>query len=660
MLRRYGIYLPLTNLNHKRYKVHSLRISNDATGQLRGKVNYIHSNGSNAVTAFEFSEDIKIRFLLPRKMGVVSVDMLLYEENCSVIKASLSAIWIGTEYGNDVYEVRISEKNKSVGLYFFNLKISCIYGCVFGSKFKEELLFTETRGQMFQLSISDFKYPAPEKKYGGIIYHIFVDRFNRGGNTKCKDNAILVEDWSDGIPEYPAYPGAPLKNNRFYGGTLFGIIEKLDYISSLGVDTIYLSPIFDAASNHKYDTGDYMTVDSMFGGDDALSLLITEAKKYGIGIILDGVFNHTGADSVYFNREGNYDSIGAFQSEESKYYSWYDFQSFPLKYTCWWGIQILPRINTDKPECRRFFTGEGGVIEKYAKVGIDGFRLDVADELSDDFIADIKSVLSRYNPGSVLYGEVWEDASNKIAYDKRKQYYLGRELDGVMNYPVRTGIINFIRYNSADALYYALTDIINNAPPRIRNMQMNLLGTHDTERILTTLAADPSDGRSNEYLSKKRMTEDEVKIGIRRLEMAYTILATLPGIPSIFYGDEAGLQGYHDPFNRMPYPWGRENRLILDFYRKIGKIRRKSDVYKKGEFKLLHLDSQILIFERYTGKKAFITFINNSKDDVTVKFSKKAKACISDTEKLNFVLKALSSEIFEIERNSLLSIIDTV
>ena len=635
--------------------MYSLRISNGATDHLRGKIFYIHSDESSAVTAFETSEDIKIKILLPRRLGVVSVDMQLFEENCKTKRATAPASWSGIENEYDVYTLKLPEAQICVGLYFFLLDINCLYGNLYGCRNGEELCFTRDRGEMFQLSICDFQYNEPVRKYGGIIYHIFVDRFNRGGNIKPKDNAILVEDWSGGIPEYPAYPGAPLKNNCFYGGTLFGIIEKLDYISSLGVNTIYLSPIFDAASNHKYDTADYMTVDSMFGGDGALKELIAEAKGRGIGIILDGVFNHTGSDSLYFNREGNYKSLGAFQSPDSKYYHWYDFQSHPFKYTCWWGIEILPRINPDKPDCRAYFTGKGSVIEKYASMGIDGFRLDVADELSDDFIADIKAVLSRHNKESVLYGEVWEDASNKIAYDKRKRYYLGSELDGVMNYPVRTGIIRFIRDNSPDELRFALTDVTNNAPKRIRDMQMNLLGTHDTERLITTLAAEPSEGRSNHYLAKARMSEDELDRGVCRVKMAYAILATIPGIPAIFYGDEAGLEGYHDPFNRMPFPWGRENPDILDFYKKIGNIRTSNGVYKQGDFKLLYLDSELLIFERLDERCAFITVVNNGKRDMTLSFSKTACALISGKHDFKTCkIKAQDCEIFKTERGSTL------
>ena len=315
----------------------------------------------------------------------------------------------------------------------------------------------------------------------------------------------------------------------------------------------------------------------------------------------------------------------------------------------------MPRISPDKPECRKYFVGKDGVIEKYARIGIDGFRLDVADELSDEFISLIKDKLDEYNKESILYGEVWEDASNKIAYDVRKKYYLGRELDGVMNYPIRKGIIDFLTLHDTSALFYALTDIIDNAPKRIRDMQMNLLGTHDTERILTVLGGERSGGRSNEYLSKKKMNDLERGTAKRRLRMAYTILATVPGIPAIFYGDEAGLEGYHDPFNRMPYPWGHEDHNLINFYQRIGNIRRGNDVYREGEFHLIYIDESTLAFERYDDEYSYITFVNNSKQQRAIEFSTEAVALILDktiVEHSPFELAAYTAQIFKVKRNS--------
>ena len=628
----------------------SLHFSDNSAFNTCGSVSYFHNEKKSQVTAYEIDEAAQIQMLLPRTLGVVSVSINLYDESGTNVLKHIESQWSDLFNGFDVYNASLDLKELGVGLYFIRLQVLTQFGLLYGYCDGSTLRFSrDVFGDAFQLSVSDFKYSIPSKKLGGIIYHIFVDRFNRSGGVKPKQGTLICDDWRV-MPEYPAYPGAPLKNNCFYGGTLFGIIDKLEYIHSLGVDTIYLSPIFDAASNHKYDTADYMSVDSMFGGDKAFDALIKKAREYGIGIILDGVFNHTGSDSIYFNKYGSYKSIGAYQSKKSKYYSWYDFQNYPDEYTSWWGIDILPRIHPDKPECRKYFVGKAGVIAKYAAMGIDGFRLDVADELSDGFISDIKSVLNEYNPESVLYGEVWEDASNKIAYDKRKQYYLGAELDGVMNYPVRKGILDFLTGSEPATLRYALGAVTNNAPKRIRDMQMNLLGTHDTLRILTALGGEKPQGRSNDYLARARMNDLERGIAKRRLRMAYAILATIPGIPAIFYGDEAGLEGYQDPFNRMPYPWGKEDLNLIKYYKKIGEIRRSNDVYKDGEFELLLLDARLLIFQRLKGDNAFITIVNNSGMSLNISFTDKAQALISSSSKAcetKFEILAYTAEIFK-------------
>ena len=624
-----------------------------------GRVLYLHNGKESLTTAFDVNESQAIRVLLPRLLGVVSVYVDIYTENLSLIKHSVKAQWCDIRDGYDVFDAPLSFVADDVGLYFFRFSLVTDNIWLCGNRRADKLVFSPSPSfdGMFQLSVCSFKYNKPENKYGGIIYHIFVDRFNRGGDVSVKKDCLLVEDWTHGIPEYPEYPGAQLKNNTFYGGTLRGIIDKLDYIASLGVDTIYLSPIFDAASNHKYDTADYMTVDSMFGGDDAFVALLSAARERGIGIILDGVFNHTGSDSIYFNRYSNYDSVGAYNSEKSAYYSWYDFLSYPDKYTCWWDIDILPRINPDKPECREYFVGKQGVIAKYASLGIDGFRLDVADELSDDFISCIKDVLNEHNPGSVLYGEVWEDASNKIAYDTRKKYYLGTELDGVMNYPVRRGIISYLREGRTEDLRYALTDVMYNAPPRIRNMQMNLLGTHDTERIVTLLGGESASGRSNSYLARTKMGDIERGIAKRRLRMAYTILATLPGIPTIFYGDETALEGYGDPFNRMPYPWNAQDMKLIEYYRTVGKFRRDNPVYREGEMVLHHLDSELLIYSRENDEVSCVTVVNNSHTPIYVGFSNRVMHLIGNSAKDGvFAIPAYSAEIFKTEKGNELTV----
>lgn len=613
------------------------------------KYEYIHDGKPGISTAFETSEQSEIALYIPRSLGASEVCLEIYDESLVHRFCVLGGVWSDISGGADVYAFNIDNKKLGSGLYFLRPILNVFGGQLFGHKYGENIYFdSDPRlDGMMQMTICDFCHKKPGSIQGSVIYHVFVDRFCRGGDVPVSKGARLVKGEWKVIPEYPEYPGAPLKNNTFYGGTLFGVIDKLDYIASLGVGVIYLSPIFEAASNHKYDTGDYMTVDRMFGGEEALKELISECDKRGIKIVLDGVFNHTGSDSIYFNREGRYDTVGAYQSKDSKYYGWYDFQKHPDKYTSWWGIDILPRINPNKIECGNYFVGDGGVIDKYSKMGIYGFRLDVADELSDDFIAKIKSRLSEKGE-SVLYGEVWEDASNKIAYSTRKSYYQGSELDGVMNYPIRTGIIEYLLGNGGEKLYYALTDVTANAPDRILHTQMNLLGTHDTPRILTILGGASAEGKSNCTLSTLRMSEKERTAAITKLKAAYTVLATLPGIPAIFYGDEAGLEGYSDPFNRMPYPWGKESSDLISHYRALGQFRCKNSVYKSGAFRLLHLDGELLAFARDSKRYSYVTVLNNSANDILITATEPAKPMLGGKSARRFKLAPYTAEVFKV------------
>lgn len=634
----------MTDFHFKKF----LRISKEEIKSISGNIRYIHGKNENNETAYPSNEGVSFSFCLPLALGARRVELNVLDEYAEKTVFVQDIPLLERKGSCEIYKAIIPASNLDVGIYFFYLKIDGLTS-LFGLKRGNSVYFDDklAKDNLFQLSICDFKYNTPSERQGGIIYHVFVDRFFRSTPIKNRVDAKYMNSWDDEIPEYPKYPGAFIKNNYFYGGNLYGVSQKLDYLVSLGVNTIYLSPIFEAYSNHKYDTANYMKVDEGFGGDEAFEHLLREAAKRGIGIILDGVFNHTGAESIYFNKNGKYESLGAFQSKDSPYYDWYNFDVHPDKYTCWWGIDILPRINPRVESCRNFFTGESGVIEKYAKMGVSGFRLDVADELPDAFISEIKLVLNRYNKQSILYGEVWEDASNKIAYDIRKHYYLGDELDGVMNYPLRNGIINYIKSKDVSALDYALNTVMPNMPKRIRDSAMNLLGTHDTERILTALGGKSAESLANSELLTLRMTSKERELAEKRLIAAYTILTTLPGIPTIYYGDEAGMEGYSDPFNRRPYPWGRENKKILEHYKRIGKIRTENSVYKDGDFILLHLSEDMLIFERIKGEQHFITAFNNSIYAKKIKFKKTATDLLNGIQSKSFSIEKHSALIFE-------------
>ena len=617
-----------------------------------------HGERQEISAAFEKGGRCAVDMYLPRGMGVVRVSLEIFAESGGKLLRRVPAVWEGMTDACDLYVADVSDLHP--GLYYFRLAADTPIGTVYGTGEGVDFPLSRDASPRAQLSVSEFAYPVPHGVAGGILYHVFVDRFFRGSReVPCKPGAVINPDWDGGVPQFAPYPGAPLANNMFFGGRLFGVCEKLDYLVTLGVTLIYLSPVFDSPSNHKYDTGDYKTVDAMFGGEEALTFLIREAGKRGIGILLDGVFNHTGADSLYFNRYGNYPGVGAYQSKSSPYYDWYEFQHYPDKYTCWWDIEILPRIHPDKKNCRDFFTGPAGVIRQYAAMGIAGFRLDVADELSDAFLMKIKATLEKEHPGSILYGEVWEDASDKIAYGVRKKYYLGKELDGVMNYPLREGLVDYFVHGDTEKLRYALTTILNHAPKRIRDRQMNLLGTHDTERILTVLGGKPRGTRTNAELSRARMTQQERACGIRRLKMAYTVLATLPGIPAIYYGDEAGLEGYQDPFNRMPFPWGREDAALLEYYRATGDIRRHARIYATGDFCLLRLTKEQLLFARFDARTAYLASVNRSDEDVTLSFSGPVKEVYSGKRVHRYIQAPGTAVIFRMPTDTEILFEDT-
>ena len=566
-------------------------------------------------------DELFVSARIPRRLGAYSLYLVLCRDTGELARYPMR--YRGISEGGDLYECRLPTDTR--GLYFYSFFGRSPTGDFYGVRAHgpHRIAFSRAAsGAHFQLSVTDYAENPPKWLLGGIIYHIFVDRFARGGDYPLRADAIRKDDWENGLPSYPAYRGAPLENNDFFGGTLDGITDHIEEIAALGTTCIYLSPICEAYSNHRYDTGDYERIEPMIGGEEALCRLVAAARSYGIRILLDGVFNHTGSDSKYFNKNGRYPTIGAYQSKKSPYFPWYSFDEYPEKYTAWWGIGTLPRLDPEVPSLRAFFAGQGGVIERYARYGIGGLRLDVVDELSDGFVRDIRARLLSVAPDAVLYGEVWEDASHKVAYGVRKQYYLGDELDGVMNYPLRTGLIEYLRDGKPSSLFYALCEVLPNMPKRAADLAMNLLGSHDTERILTALVGEPEDGYSMDEIAKKRLSPKAYQYGSQLLVLGYLVLCTLPGIPTVYYGDEVGMEGYRDPFNRMPYPWHKRDTDLLDAYREIGQLRRSSPILREGAFSLHVLDSERLIFSRRGEDAVLITVINRGSRGIRLIFDR--------------------------------------
>lgn len=412
--------------------------------------------------------------------------------------------------------------------------------------------------------------------------------------------------------EYLPDEKGEIRNRDFFGGSLAGVEEKLDYLKSLGVGTIYFCPIFESDSNHRYNTGDYEKIDPMLGSEEDFRRLCRKAHELGIRVMLDGVFNHTGSNSRYFNADGTYPDLGAFQSRESPYYPWYAFLFWPHRYDAWWGVKTLPAVNETCPSYMEYIIeGKNSIIRRWLRAGADAWRLDVADELPDEFIAGIRTAMVREKPDSFLLGEVWEDGSNKIAYDQRRKYLLGRETHGLMNYPFRTAALAYLQGGGAENFMEAMETIRENYPRPAFYSAMNLLGTHDTPRVLTVLGTGPDGGPEDRTArAEYRMSPEERERGTRLLRAGAVLLYAFPGSPMVYYGDEAGMEGFEDPFNRGTYPWGREDQALQKHFTLLGKLRGERPSLQSGELRWLCARGPLLAFAREEGEEITAAILN--------------------------------------------------
>lgn len=454
----------------------------------------------------------------------------------------------------------------------------------------------------YQLTTYEVEDYAPKWFREGVVYHIFVDRFYNGNEdgkiSNPKPNSMIYTHESK-IPNYIKGDHGEIIRWDFYGGNLNGIIKKLSYLKELGITVLFLSPIFEARSNHKYDTGNFYKIDPMFGDENIFRQLIQAAHDQGIRIIIDGVFNHTGLDSIYFNKEGTYDSLGAYQSKDSPYYEWFEFHNFPDDYESWWGIKDLPTLNTELEEVKHFiYKGSDSVVKYWTNRGVSGWRLDVADEVSDDFIRGIRSAVEEtaQTKDPVLIGEVWEDASNKISYGQRRHYIKGNAFHGVMNYPFRDIIFHLLK-NEMPAVHAAksLLNLYENYPRAAFYSNMNNIGSHDTNRIKTVLHEDA----------------DLVKL-------AFALMFMLPGTPTIYYGDEAGLSGLEDPDNRRPFPWGEEDKGLQSFIQKLNHFRRNNQSLIEGEFLPFQSNELLGIIREYSDNDWALFLLNPTNEQQMV------------------------------------------
>ena len=468
-------------------------------------------------------------------------------------------------------------------------------------------------GDQWQLTCTPKSFTTPDWANGAVIYQVFPDRFAKSGSCDLTGKLqpyTVHENWNEEVAWQPTPEGLVL-NNDFYGGNFRGITEKMDYIASLGTTILYLNPISKSFSSHRYDTGDYKTPDPMLGSIQDFRDMCQAAHQQGIKVILDGVYSHTGSDSLYFNKAGTFDSLGAYQSPDSPYYSWFTFYQYPNSYNCWWNFDTLPTVKKLDPAFVDYIIqAKESVVAYWLEQGCDGFRLDVADELPNEFMDMLKKRIREIRPDALLLGEVWEDASNKEAYGVRRRYFVDGTLDSVMNYPFRTAILQYLKgADDGAALRETVMTVLENYPPQVVHCNMNLLGTHDTPRILTALVDDFNGSR--EEMARRHLSHDMKKLAMARFLLASVLQYTLPGSPSLYYGDEAGMEGGKDPFNRRTYPWGMEDKALLQHFCKLGSLK-KHPALSMGDTQFLLAEGGKVAFRREAKGKSILVYTNHS------------------------------------------------
>ncbi len=556
-------------------------------------------------------ESLRFSVLMPRSFHCSKVTLEIHDDFNNY--SFYDMYWCGLNQFNENeewWETDVSFSKE--GLYFYHFAYETPFG-------KNRIFLSESgigkflpEGKEWQQTVYSPSFSTPDWVKGGIMYQIFPDRFFCSGEKKknVPEDRIIHKS----SEEAPLWKSDVL-NNDYFSGDINGIRKKLPYLKELGVTMLYLNPIFEAHSNHRYNTADYSKTDSLLGDEKDFKELCRDAENHGIKVILDGVFSHTGSDSIYFNKENRYSSIGAFNSKSSEYYDWFSFNDDGT-YKSWWGIDTLPETNEENDSFIEFITGKNGITNKWLSLGASGFRLDVADELPDKFIDALYKSVKKHNKDNFVIGEVWEDASNKFSHGGRRRYLLGNQLDSVMNYPFANAILDFMRYGNAENFNETILSICENYPKTVLDSLMNHIGTHDTARILTRLASFELENKSREFQSTFKLTEKEYIKAKKLLKAAVVLQYTLPGFPSVYYGDEVGSEGGSDPFNRGFYPWGKEDNELLEWYKKLGKIRSSLSCLKDGFFKSYSAMLSCVAFIRENDEQKIMIIANKNNHEI--------------------------------------------
>lgn len=573
------------------------------------------------------NEKFQFRLQISNDFGMVNNLELIVNQQHGRNEKNVEMKYIMTKNNISYFECEVVFEN--IGIHYFCFKLDLNGEKTWIKANSDECkipCITKNNLPYWSITVYENEFEVPEWAKGKIMYHIFCDRFYKSEkyNPKLLENRVTKQwgempDWN--IDEKPKY-----KNNDFFMGNLKGIEEKLDYLKKLGVEILYLSPIFQSQSNHRYDVADYENVDPYLGKNSDLVDLCKKAHEKGIKIIIDAVFNHTGNDSKYFNEYRNYNTIGAYEGIKSPYYSWYR-KNENGEFEYWWGFKNLPVCDGNNTSWQNFVYGIGGIIDKWFELGIDGIRLDVADELADEFIENIRKAVKRNKKDGFIIGEVWENAVTKEGNGKQRTYLLGNGLDSVMNYPFTNAILKFVRFGNYQYLVNTINEIVLQYPEEVVFSLMNSLSTHDITRAITTLVAEGVEDNNFNLtwdvpyereiqFKKDKLTSSDYEKAKNMLKLAATLQYFLPGNPCIYYGDEVGMYGYKDPFNRKCFPWDNIDKELLDFYISLGKAKKKIEFLSKAKTKIIKTNENVFVFERYEGNDKILIAINRSETDI--------------------------------------------
>ena len=448
--------------------------------------------------------------------------------------------------------------------YFFELKVSD------GIKyFSRDGIFNKAPRTFFEYLATAERdiYSVPEWAHGTVWYQIFPDRFHRSPNYGKQDN-------------YVSWDTLPTRENHF-GGNLSGILEKLPYLQELGIQVIYLTPVFLSPSNHKYDTKDYYQIDPAFGTEQDLIELVERCHKINIRVVLDGVFNHCGYEFAPFQ-----DVLK--NGAASPYANWFYIDNFPvqsdpLNYECVGYYKWMPKLRYDNPEVRKYFLDVGRFWIRRAN--IDGWRLDVADEVDFTFWQEFRQAIKAENPNALLLAETWKNGSDLLR---------GDQMDSIMNYLFRDACLDFFAQGIIDALDFdsRIQWILHNTPMPMQQIMYNLLGSHDTPRLATLC------GNDN-----------------RKIQLAVAFQMLFPGMPVVYYGDEIGLEGDNDPDCRRTMNWDNVDNDMHAFFKCMIELRRNSPTIRYGDYRTVLCDKFVYGFTRHFNDEAIYIVINNSIDN---------------------------------------------